>query len=130
MGLGPELERKLAKAQRFYLNSEYPKAIELLLVVIRERPNLKVPFVTLSMIHEEMGDPERGLSYLLIAAQVQNKDPDTWAEVALKSHKLKKYQQARTFHSRPCSRSDRLCRPSTATRKLSYSTLMLNQRKI
>ena len=86
-------ERKLAKAQHFYLNEDYPKAIELLLEIIREKPNIKVPYVTLSMIHEEMGDPTRGLSYLLIAAQVQDKDPDLWAEVAQKSEKMHNFRQ-------------------------------------
>ena len=95
-----DLERLLGRAQKLYLAERFSEAIELLLEVVRKKPKMHVPYVTLSMIHEEMGDTERSLSYLLIAAQVAENDSDLWVNVAHRSREQGNIRQVSIHHMR------------------------------
>lgn len=91
------MQQLLAKAQKYYFAENFSEAIQILLEVVRQKPNCPIPYVTLSMIHEEMGDDDRGLSYLLIAAQVAENDADLWANVARKSREQGNISQVKNF---------------------------------
>ena len=89
--ISKELERLLARAQKAYLGEKFDEAIPMLLEVIRQKPQLKAPYVTLATIHEELGELDKEQKYLIIAAQFDNeKDAEFFYEVAVKSRKIGK----------------------------------------
>lgn len=84
-------------ANKYFIDGNHPEAIETLLELIRKKPNYHLAYVILSQIHDEIGDHDRSLSYLLIAAQVAEKDSLLWANVATKSKEAGNTRQVIIF---------------------------------
>jgi general transcription factor 3C polypeptide 3 (transcription factor C subunit 4) len=51
----------------------YQQAVDLLLEVIRQVPNLSDPYHTLGALHEVMDQPRQALNFYMIAAHMSGK---------------------------------------------------------
>lgn len=85
----------MSDAQSHFISGEFPEAIEILLEVVRLKPSIKLPYITLGVIHEEMGDMERALSYFMIAAHIEQDDTELWIDIARKSSDVGNTRQVR-----------------------------------
>ena len=88
------VEELLNKANNYYLSNRHAEAIEILHQIISASPVLQEPFQILSLIHEEQGDKEKALSFLMLAAQVSNGDKDIWIRCANFNRDIGNLQQA------------------------------------
>lgn len=125
-----EAASKLGEANTCYANgpSHWPRAIELLLEVIRLTPNDPDPYHTMSMIHDETAEEllesgniteaqvyqKKALDYSMIGALLKPRDIDTWYSLAQKSRVAKNpraalfcYGEALKNDSKPYARNGR-----------------------
>ena len=84
----------LIQANNLYLNSNYPKAKEVLETIISVYPNMQEPYLILSQIYEEEKNDEKSLFFLMLAAQSSGGDKNIWIKCCNYNKKLKNIRQA------------------------------------
>ena len=60
------------------------KAADLLVEVVRIAPSLHDSYHTLGLVHESLGNADKAMQFLMIAAHLQPKDHSLWMLVAEK----------------------------------------------
>lgn len=85
-----DASERLGRANGYYINQDYGKAIDILQETITLYPNLSQPWNTLGLIHEEMGNVTKSLEVRMVAAHMSKKDASLWKELGLKSMQVEK----------------------------------------
>ncbi|CAI9728915.1 general transcription factor 3C polypeptide 3-like [Octopus vulgaris] len=98
--LPKHLQGLMGEANLKFARGEHQEAINMCLEVIRLAPQAIVPFQTLGMLYEEMGDLEKSLQLYLIAAHLWPNDPEEWARLAHMSKELNNPRQAIACYSK------------------------------
>eukprot|EP00775_Hariotina_reticulata_P002357 gene2357-2663_t len=94
MDLPEHVSRMVGHANLLYASNKYQQAIDLLLEVIRQVPNLADPYNTLGVLHEVLGEPRKALDFYMIAAHMTGKDVDLWHKLAVMSDEQGFHRQA------------------------------------
>lgn len=92
--LPKHLQGLMGEANLKFARGDHQEAINMCLEVIRLAPQAIIPFQTLGMLYEEMGDLEKSLQLYLIAAHLWPNDPEEWARLAHMSKELNNPRQA------------------------------------
>ncbi|WIA35287.1 hypothetical protein OEZ86_003745 [Tetradesmus obliquus] len=82
MELPEHISRMVGHANLLYASNKYQAAVDLLLEVIRQVPNLADPYHTLGALHEVLGQPRLALNFYMIAAHMSGKDVGLWHKLA------------------------------------------------
>lgn len=120
--LPPQTARLMGMANQCYVNKKYGEAITHLLDVIKESPEGPEAYQTLGLIHEELSELDKAISYYIIAAHLGKKDSegDLWRRLARLTLMLASSQRESTEHplllaSHPPSDSEDSGSSSTTT---------------
>ncbi len=70
----------LANAE--FVNGNYAEATAILHDLIQIHPDAAEPYQTLAMLHEDQGDAEKSLLFLMVTAHLKPRDPDLWSRAA------------------------------------------------
>ncbi|QDZ22417.1 TPR repeat domain-containing protein [Chloropicon primus] len=70
------------EANMLYATGDYAKAADVLVEVVRIAPSLTDSYHTLGLVHEALGNAEKAMEFLMIAAHVQARDYPLWLTVA------------------------------------------------
>lgn len=92
--LPPPIAKLMGQANMAYVSRRYEEATQLLLEVVRQAPHAYEAYQTLGMIHEEMSDFEKAISYFVIAVHLGKHDVDLWRKLADLTLKLGRHQEA------------------------------------
>ncbi|KAI8802941.1 hypothetical protein BJ742DRAFT_526487 [Cladochytrium replicatum] len=91
--LPPDLAKALGDANMAYSRADYQEAIRLLHEVIRGAPTTYQAWLTLAMVHDELGEPRKSLECLFIAAHLKERDRDLWRRLAEIARRLNDVNQ-------------------------------------
>lgn len=95
-----ELAALVGQANLAYTKKQYSEAVEILHRVIKAAPHAQQPWMTLGMIHEELGDSQKALQSYLVAAHMSPRDIDQWRRLGSMSVKFGHDSQALYCYSR------------------------------
>ncbi|KAI9094911.1 hypothetical protein DFS34DRAFT_627662 [Phlyctochytrium arcticum] len=84
----------VGKANVAYTLGDYAEAVKLLHEVIKEAPNAYQAWVTLAMVHDELGDTLTAMRTYMMAAHLSPKDGDLWRRLGVMSKKFGHNEQA------------------------------------
>ncbi|KAI8824526.1 uncharacterized protein EV422DRAFT_520401 [Fimicolochytrium jonesii] len=84
----------VGQANLAYMRGEYATAVKLLHEVIQGAPNAYQAWVTLAMIHDELGDTVKAMRTYMMAAHLSPKDTDLWTRLGAMSRKFGQNDQA------------------------------------
>ncbi|XP_050402015.1 general transcription factor 3C polypeptide 3 isoform X1 [Patella vulgata] len=82
----------MGEANLQFARGEHDEAIKMCMEVIRLAPNAYLPFQTLGMLYEELGNSAKALQFYLIAAHLCPDDSEEWvrlAEMSLEQNDIK-----------------------------------------
>ncbi|ESP05339.1 hypothetical protein LOTGIDRAFT_208362 [Lottia gigantea] len=82
----------MGEANLQFARGEHDEAIKMCMEVIRLAPNAYLPFQTLGMLYEELGNSAKALQFYLIAAHLSPDDSEEWvrlAEMSLEQNDIK-----------------------------------------
>lgn len=98
--LPPQTARLMGLANQCYVAKKYGEAITHLLEVIKESPESPEAYQTLGLIHEELSELDKAISYYIIAAHLGKKDSegDLWRRLARLTLMLASHQRESTKH--------------------------------
>ena len=77
-----EALQKQGEANMLYASGDFKRAAELLVEVVRTAPSLTDSYHTLGLVHEGLGNLEKSMQFLMIAAHLSPKDHSLWVTVA------------------------------------------------
>eukprot|EP01120_Amphizonella_sp_Union-15-10_P012769 TRINITY_DN5763_c0_g1_i6.p1 TRINITY_DN5763_c0_g1~~TRINITY_DN5763_c0_g1_i6.p1 ORF type:complete len:795 (-),score=154.08 TRINITY_DN5763_c0_g1_i6:183-2567(-) len=80
--LTPHLARMMGEANMLYSCSEYQKAVDILLEIVKQNPNVPDPYHTLGLIHEEIKQIDKAIEFFMIAAHLTPKNAQLWTRIA------------------------------------------------
>jgi general transcription factor 3C polypeptide 3 (transcription factor C subunit 4) len=83
--LTPEMKALLGEANEHYVKGEYAEAIELYQEIVRQDSQVHSAWVSLGMIQDELGNPEKALLLKMVAAHLKPKEVETWKALAAAS---------------------------------------------
>lgn len=95
-----ELAALVGQANLAYTKKQYTEAVEILHKVIKAAPHAQQPWMTLGMIHEELGNSQKALQSYLVAAHMSPKDIDQWRRLGSMSLRFGHDSQALYCYSR------------------------------
>lgn len=84
----------LGEAHDLFLEGDYKQAVDKLLEVIRQVPNVVDPYHTLGVIYEEMKNLHKAAEFYMIAAYITYKDVALWKRLAEIYAELNSYEKA------------------------------------
>ncbi|XP_074640926.1 general transcription factor 3C polypeptide 3-like [Tubulanus polymorphus] len=90
--LAKDLQGLMGEANLMYARGQHMEAIKMCMEVVRLAPTAPEPFQTLAMLYDEIGDTEKSMQFLLIAAHLMPSNAEQWmrlAEMAVDFNKLK-----------------------------------------
>ena len=88
------LQGLMGEANVNFARGQNEEAIKMCMEIVRSAPLAHEPFQTLGMIYEELGDMEKAVQFLLIAAHLNPSDPEEWGRLAEMSIELNHLEQA------------------------------------
>lgn len=83
--LSLQQSQKLGDANIQYSMGNFPEALVILKVLIKENPNAFEPWLTVGTIYEEMGDIIKSQGALFMSAYLNNNAPELWKKIAKQS---------------------------------------------
>ncbi|KND00364.1 transcription factor TFIIIC subunit TFC4 [Spizellomyces punctatus DAOM BR117] len=86
-----------------YSQGDYTRAVKLLHEVIQAAPNAYQAWVTLAMVHDELGDAVKAMRTYMMAAHISPKDGDLWRRLGVMSRKFGHNEQALYCYSKAIS---------------------------
>ena len=79
---------KQGEANMLYASGQFARAADLLVEVVRIAPSLTDSYHTLAMVHEGLGNRDKAMQFLMIAAHLQPKEHSLWLMVADKCEEM------------------------------------------
>ena len=92
--LDDKVSRALGSANILYAQGKLEDAKRLLMHVVKASPDTLDAFQTLAQIYEELGEKEKALKFMLIAAHLDDKNTEQWKLLAQKSMESNELRQA------------------------------------
>ncbi|TVU43258.1 hypothetical protein EJB05_09709 [Eragrostis curvula] len=77
----PEVTKKLGDATLLYTESKFKEAIPILHDIVRIAPNLPNSYYLLGSIYDEIGELDKAIDFLMLAAYVSPKDASLWKKL-------------------------------------------------
>ncbi|TPX61103.1 hypothetical protein PhCBS80983_g01388 [Powellomyces hirtus] len=84
----------VGQANLAYIEGEHVRAVSLLHKVIQDAPNAYQAWVTLAMLHDELGDSVKAMRTYMMAAHIDPKDSGLWSRLGALSRKAGHNEQA------------------------------------